>query len=116
MQHDTDLRSIRVKTGANNPTSLSMLLDAFSNERCSSGGDEVSADVLPHKLKLVMVGPHVRSSTCDDVALLGLVVDYRAFVQRITDIRVACKNTQRLLAQGKLACQKQKKSQDRGSK
>src|ERR1041384_8212981 len=116
MQHVTDLRSIRVETGANNPTSLSMLFDAFSNERCSSGSDEVSADVLPDKLKLVMAGPHVRSSTFDDVALLGLVVDHRAFVQRITDIRVAGKNTHRLLAQGKLAWQKQKKSQDRGSK
>src|ERR1043166_4555952 len=81
MQHDTDLRSIRVETGANNPTSLSMLFDAFSNERCSSGSDEVSADVLPDKLKLVMVRPHVRSSTFDDIALLGLVVDHRAFVQ-----------------------------------
>jgi len=52
----------------------------------------------------------------DDVALLALVVDHRAFVQRITDIRVAGKNTQRLLAQGKLGCSKEKKSQERGSK
>ena len=107
MQYATDLRGICVETGTHDPADFSMLLDAFTYEGCLSDGDEVTADSLPHKLKLVMVGPHIRSSTFNDVALLRIVVDHRTFFEGIANVSIAGKNPDGILRESELVCDKE---------
>jgi hypothetical protein len=55
-----------------------------------------------------MVGPHVCSSTFDDVALLGIVVEHRTFFERVADIDITGKNPDRFLRTSELRCDTEK--------
>src|SRR4030095_8046277 len=70
-----------------------MWLHALADELGSCGQDEITLHALPHKMKFVVVSPHISSRTVDGVFLLFYVVSCRAGLTDLADVALAVKDT-----------------------
>src|SRR5215813_10920672 len=101
------MRRVRLKIGSDNPANLSMLLHSFSYKCNTAGNDEVPFQPLPHKVKFISPGPHIRTRSFDGVLLRNGIVASYARPRRVSNIRLAHERADRfLLRRRNVSCKK----------
>src|SRR6266511_900114 len=93
MDHGGDVRRLRFKARAHDPTDLSMWLNTLADKLCPRTKNEVSFQAFPHQMKLICAEPHIRAGTCDRVFLPAGVVGNRAGMLHLAHIGLTIKDS-----------------------
>src|SRR2546426_2293377 len=97
MDHDGDVRRVRVKTRAHNPSDLSMRLNTLADKLRARTKDKISFYAFPHQMELIGAKPHVCSGASDGVLLPAGVVSCRAGILNLAHIGLSIKKAVALL-------------------
>src|SRR6267142_1774947 len=97
MHNRTDLGRIGLKARTNDPADFPMCFYSPTDE-CSPGREyEISPHALPDEMELVVVAPHISSGAADDVRIVLIVVETRAWLINLSNIGLPLEQAQRLL-------------------
>src|SRR5690606_18374536 len=81
---------------ADDPADLAVRVHALADERRLGAQDEVAGHALPDVVERVLVEPHVGARTRDGVRLLLGVINDRARVAHVADVRVGVEQAEGL--------------------